>query len=248
MVSIFAILWPDPTNISSIEKPLIALFCYFKHGSLNYLSSILDVLFEFDAYHRARYQFKNSCDVSRDAMLDSLLGVHVKDMLTWFLLKDIPYIPEELDGVYRNKLVRTHVMRLMQENKTWVVNEFETARKVQQMAWMPDQLHYEIYDYMLTNHCIDPKRSLTLIIIILIIMDVTKDSFLFGVSTKNTVGNIIIKSSQIFFSNLFLLMWLQNTWTFLLQKTFLNMQVKNLPNFYSTLHKNNRKPKINEFF
>lgn len=64
-----------------------------------------------------------------------------------------------MDGVYRNKLVRTHVMRLMQENKTWVLNEFETAKKVQQMAWMPDQSHYEIYDYMLANHCIDAKQN-----------------------------------------------------------------------------------------
>lgn len=27
------------------------------------------------------------------------------------------------------------------------------------MAWMPDQSHYEIYDYMLANHCIDAKQN-----------------------------------------------------------------------------------------
>ena len=135
--------------VSCMQKPMIALLCYAAPDDPVYISSMLEVLFEFEAYHRARHHFNDADD--RNKTMTRLLHIDEFKMLEWFPLKGLNYIPLELHGVYRNELIHNNVDELMQANTTWRVDESSIMNNDLDVEWMPSRTLYATYFDVLTR-------------------------------------------------------------------------------------------------
>lgn len=140
-------------NISCIQKPMIALLCFGSSvgfPSSTYINDMLSVLYEFEAYHRARHQFHEREE--RHVVMMELLNVDRQLMLEWFPLKQIPSIPVcDDDGVYRHINLKRYIDGLMDDNKQWK----QRAEKInldvvqRQCQWMPKVANYQSYSRVL---------------------------------------------------------------------------------------------------
>lgn len=140
--------------ISCMQKPMIALLCHASPNDKDYLMTMLEVLFELDAYHRARHHFRDENDDNGDRQksLKQLLNIDVQKMLEWLPLTVMEYIPQEQDGVYRNDLISARVKKWMIENRNvWQINE-EKLFVQNEMSWMPSRALYADYFSILTHN------------------------------------------------------------------------------------------------
>lgn len=143
--------------ISCIQKPMIALLCHcFKNPDVdqNYISQTLCMLYEFETYHRARYAF-NELEQRGDALLD-VFGIDLKKMLTWFPIKELPYIQAcDNNGIRRHEALREHIRSIMNKDTQWFSESQQyfsiTTIHGQRANWMPDPNCYRAYFQFLTQ-------------------------------------------------------------------------------------------------
>ncbi len=127
--------------ISCIEKVMIALLTHTTSLDASYLQSVMQDLFEFDAYHVARHIFADR--VARDSILQEMFLIDVKDCLNWLPLKNLEYITDDAKRVVvlrelSSQLACEHVVL----NYVHAIHFMQTSDK---MKWLPKQQHFANY-------------------------------------------------------------------------------------------------------